>query len=70
MIDDKYYRYDGYEYITLDVYIVVKETRQGCWVVPEWDHDRKFKKLVRNWASKRFAYPTASEALDSFKLRP
>jgi hypothetical protein len=76
---EEFYRYTdshdayGYAHITLSIYILLRETNCGYWVIPKWaksDSEReKYKKWIPRDSKKRFAYPTKEEALINFKKR-
>lgn len=77
-----WYGDDQVKKIHLDIYVSVKETKCGYWIVPKdlvsysFDNildDERLMKKEKKWISKdskkRFAYPTKKEALYNFKKR-
>lgn len=73
----KLYRYVNMDYgigpkISLDSYLVIKETPCGYWI-PKWSLISYIEGDPKRWVSKtsrkRFAYPTAEEAMINFKAR-
>ena len=73
MIPEYLYRYEDHEYANIGVRVemrkfrVIKETPCGYWVKLFESFDDT--KWVSKTAKKRFAYPTMSQALTSFKAR-
>jgi pyruvate/2-oxoacid:ferredoxin oxidoreductase beta subunit len=75
----EFYRYtdshDAYDYahITLSIYILLRETNCGYWIIPKWANSDRTKEKYKKWiprdSKKRFAYPTKEEALINFKKR-
>lgn len=51
------------------VFKIVSETKKGYWVSPEDYYSPEDKRWVSKTSKKRFAYPTKSEALNSFLFR-
>jgi hypothetical protein len=71
----KYYRikeephwFDGMMTLRVQVFVAVKRTPRGAWIVPAggWHTKQKF---VLDGAGKRFAYPTIEAAKESFIAR-
>jgi hypothetical protein len=65
-----YYRLEHYNhcsYITLsyEQYHVIRKTPKGVWISTPY-MNKKGKKFILDNATKRFAYPTKEEALNSF----
>ena len=71
----KFYRYDGVvidgerTYPVLHVLNLFKETPKAYWVCEQWDHEGKFKKLVRKVSEKAYAYTSVPLARASFIAR-
>lgn len=77
----EFYRYTdsrdayGYDHITLSVYVLLRETNCGYWIIPKWCENsyssskEKYKKWIPRDSKKRFAYPTKEEAMINFKKR-
>jgi len=63
-----FYRYDGYNRITADEYVCVRETPCSYWIVPKFYISAK-PRLIRKNAERSYAYPTKLEALVSFLHR-
>lgn len=70
----EFYRYtdshDGFGiHVNLSIYVLLRETPKGYWIVPKYCAYEKFKRFILKRSKKRFAYPTKKEALQNFKLR-
>lgn len=75
-----YFRYAGYwtwssgpipciPHITLDAYRVMRRTPKGCWI-SDYNWPTKLgERFVLDNARRKHAYPTRSEAWDSFVIR-
>jgi len=59
----KFYRYDGYEKLTMDEYSVIKETRCGVWISNGY---MKPKFILNN---SYWAYETIDQARESYRRR-
>lgn len=69
-MSEVYYRYDGYEYASLETYDVLRRTARGAWInigLPFKGCEKE--KFILDGARKRWAYPTKEEALESFRIR-
>ena len=55
--------------IVLYKFKVIKRTEHGLWITPIWDDTLISKKFIYNKAKRKYASPTKTEALESFKRR-
>lgn len=78
-MNKEYYRiepeyYDGYyptRYLICKVYVVIKETPKGAWIKKiSWrDNPMSRKHFILTSSTKKFAYPTKEDAVNSFIKR-
>jgi hypothetical protein len=63
----QFYRYANYgDEIILETYNLHRETPKGYWITQQYWIKNKW---INKTSTKRFAYPTKEEALESFKKR-
>ena len=62
---------DGYVYLSLKRFLIVKETRAGVWIRIPWEdsHEKRKERFILLSAKKKWACPTPKEALISFMAR-
>lgn len=67
---DSYPRYDDTVEVAFETFYAVKRTRKGVWVQAYgYTKNPQGHKFVLLSGTKRFAYPTKAEALESFIAR-